>query len=306
MERGKALRLGTRGSALARRQTDLIRSALERAHPELEILVEVIETRGDRVQDRPISQIGDKGVFIRAIEAQLLEGRIDLAVHSLKDVPADVVVPELTLAAFSEREDPRDVVITNSGQGLMELPAGARVGTSSPRRRALLAATRPDLIPADIRGNVDTRLRKLRTEEYDAIILASAGLLRLDLQAEITEYLPLETWLPDAGQGIMVVQGRTDDPATELAEVIDCPTSRVAAAAERAVARALEADCHSPIGALALVEDNLLTLRAVAASGDLSGLERAGGQGPVTAAEAIGWAVGERLAAQLREKPRLY
>jgi hydroxymethylbilane synthase len=299
MERGKVVRLGTRGSALARRQTELVRSALERSDPGLQIAVEIIETRGDRVQDRPISQIGDKGVFIRAIEARLLDGSIDLAVHSLKDVPADVVLPELSLAAFSERGDPRDVVISRRGLALAELPPGARIGTSSPRRRALLADTRPDLLAVDIRGNVDTRLRKLREGQYDAIILAAAGLHRLGLQEEITEYLPVETWLPDAGQGIMTVQGRVDDLATEIAQAIDCAPSRAVATAERAVARALGADCHSPIGALAQVDGATLTLRALATRRDLRNLQRAEAHGPADQAEAIGFEVGARLSAQL-------
>jgi hydroxymethylbilane synthase len=212
-----------------------------------------------------------------------------------------VIAPDLTLAAFSAREDPRDVLISNGGRLLRELLPGARVGTSSPRRRALLAAVRPDLSATDIRGNVDTRLRKLRAGQYDAIILAAAGLHRLHLEKEITEYLPLEEWLPDAGQGVMAVQGRVDDPTTQLAGAVDCPESRAAALAERAVARALDAGCHSPIGALARIRGDVLTLDAVAAAEDLRHLRRERLAGLVTDAEAIGWEVGARLASSLGE-----
>ncbi len=299
MERGKVVRLGTRGSALARRQTELVRDALETAIPDVTFVTEVIETQGDRVQDRPISQIGDKGAFVRALEARLLDGTVDLAVHSLKDVPSDVSVPGLALGAYSAREDPRDVLISASGAALADLPTGATVGTGSPRRRAQLLAVRPDLVALDIRGNVDTRLRKLRAGMYDAIILAAAGLIRLCIEDQITQYLPLNSWLPDAGQGIMAVQGRVGGEAMELVREIDCRDSRLAAEAERAVARALNADCHSPIGALARIAEDRLTLDAVAARDDLHHLTGERGEGPACDASAIGLEVGARLAASL-------
>jgi hydroxymethylbilane synthase len=306
MEDQKEVRIGTRGSALARRQTELVSRTLRERFPTLQMVVETVSTRGDRVQDRPIAQLGDKGVFIREIEALLLDGRIDLAVHSLKDVPADVDVPGLALAAFSEREDPRDVVISRGDVALLEMPSGARVGTSSPRRRALLAAVRPDLVAADIRGNVDTRLRKLREGQYDAIILAAAGLRRLGLEAEVTEYLSPDIWLPDGGQGIMVLQGRVGDPATNLAAAIDCWRSRLMATAERAVSRALGAGCNSPVGALARIEGDVLVLDGVAAGEDLRTLQRVRAEGPVDEAERIGLRAGSRLAAALGREPRLY
>jgi hydroxymethylbilane synthase len=299
MERGKVVRLGTRGSALARRQAELVRQALIAAVPDLCVTVSVIETPGDHNQDQPVSRIGDKGVFVRAIECALLDGSIDLAVHSLKDVPSDVEDPELSLAAFSTRADPRDVIISRDGRRLRELPPGATVGTGSPRRRAQLREARLDLEALNIRGNVDTRLRKLDEGQYDAIVLAAAGLHRLGLESRITEYLPVTSWLPDAGQGIMVVQGRAGDEAVEIAGAIDCPESRLAALAERAVARALHADCHSPIGALARVEGGQLRLDAVAASDDLGSLHRQAGAGPAEQAVSIGLAVGTRLAESL-------
>jgi hydroxymethylbilane synthase len=293
------IRLGTRGSPLALRQTQLIAQALGAAYPDVPVEIRVIRTEGDRVADRPLSQFGDKGVFVRAIEHVLLDGEVDLAVHSLKDVPSDHTVSGLVLAAFSPRADPRDALVSRDGQLLAELPSGSTVGTSSPRRRMQLLAARPDLVARDIRGNVDTRLRKVRAGEYDAVVLAAAGLERLGLQYEISEYLPIPEWLPDAGQGIMVVQGRVDDPATRLAAAIDFQASRQAAAAERAVARALDADCHSPIGALAQIDGDTLSLNAVAARDDLGGLTRDHAEGPLDRAEAIGLAVGKRLAESL-------
>lgn len=293
------IRLGTRGSPLALRQTELIAQALGAAHPDVAFETRVVRTEGDRVTDRPLSQFGDKGVFVRALEDALLAGDVDLAVHSLKDVPSDLVVPGLSLAAFSPRADPRDALVSRDGLGLADLPPGSRVGTSSPRRRMQLLVARPDLQVQDIRGNVDTRVRKVREGHYDAVILAAAGLERLDRQHEVTEYLPLPEWLPDAGQGIMVVQGRVDDEAARLAASIDCGASRHVATAERAVARALHADCHSPIGALARIDGETLALDAVAARDDLGGLTREHAEGPLGKAEAIGLAVGARLAQSL-------
>lgn len=295
MDSEKALRLGTRGSALARRQTELVRDALLAAVPGLRVDVSVIETRGDRIQNRPVSAIGDKGVFVRAIEEQLLDGLIDLAVHSLKDVPSDNEVPGLTLVAFSAREDPRDVLVSSSGQTLAELPAGSRIGTSSPRRRALLRAARPELEPLNIRGNVDTRLAKLRAGQYDAIILAAAGLLRLGLEGEITEYLPLDWWLPDAGQGIMAVQGRLGDSASEVALAMDDPVSRLTAAAERSVVRALGADCYSPVGVLARVSGDRIRVDAMAADDDMRNVRRDWYEGSAESAASVGDQLGRRL-----------
>jgi len=291
------LRLGTRGSALARAQTALVREALEEAHRGVQIEVVVIRTEGDRVQDRPLSQFGDKGVFVRAIEAALLDGAIDLAVHSLKDIPGDSTVQGLEIAAFSPRADPRDVLVSGTGAGLMELPAGTRIGTSSPRRRMLLGELRPDLIVADIRGNVETRLAKVRNGEYAGTILAAAGLERLGRLGEATEFLPPHRWVPDAGQGIIAVQGRIADPALTLARAIDNPRSRVIAVAEREVVRTLGAGCSSPVGAYAEVDSNAITLWAVASSSRGGQAERATATGPLEAAAALGKNVGERLLA---------
>src|SRR6185295_15080823 len=189
--------VGTRGSKLALAQTELVRAALLRAHPGLRLTVERITTTGDLVQDRPLSAIGDKGLFVAEIEQALRDGRVDLAVHSAKDLPS-VLPPDLVLAAFPPRADPRDVLVSRAGR-LAELPAGARVGTSSMRRACQLRHLRPDLEIAELRGNVDTRLRKLHEGQYDAIVLAAAGLDRLAMADRVSEYLDPTVMLPAGG-----------------------------------------------------------------------------------------------------------
>lgn len=297
----KGLALGTRGSKLAIRQTELISNLLRESFPGIDLRTVIVETEGDRLQDRPLSQFGDKAVFVRAIERALLDGTVDVAVHSLKDVPADVETPGLTLAAFSARADPRDVLVSRSGGPLAALPGGSRVGTSSLRRRVQLAALRPDLIAADIRGNVDTRLAKVRNGEYDAIILAAAGMVRLNLEESITEFLPTDAFVPDAGQGIMAAQTRIGDYAEALANQIDDTESRYRATAERAVVRALGAGCRSPVGAYATREGTRMRILAVAASPDLRRLERIEDSGPYDDPVGLGTRVGRRLLAAVGE-----
>jgi hydroxymethylbilane synthase len=256
------------------------------------------------VQDRPISQLGDKGVFVRALERALLAGEVDLAVHSLKDVPGDDTTAGLELVAFSTREDARDCLISGSGETLDRLPPGAHVGTSSLRRSVQLQEIRPDIVVAPIRGNVDSRLRKLREGKYDAVILAAAGLHRLGLEAAISEYLPVERFVPDAGQGIMAVQARAGDQRViALAGAVDNQRSRLAALGERAVVRALDASCRSPVGAFASLDGNTITIHAMAATEPASTarvrVERASARGPGADAEAVGRTLGERLARML-------
>jgi len=291
----QTLVLGTRGSPLARRQTDLIVTFLRQRFPTISLAVRTVSTEGDRVQDRPISELGDKGVFVRSIEQALVAGDIDLAVHSLKDLPSDVETPGLVIAAFSPREDPRDAFLSRDGVSLHNLASGAVVGTSSLRRRVQLLAMRPDLQVADIRGNVGTRLRKLAEGRYEALILAAAGLKRLGLEHHVVQYLPVEDFVPDAGQGILAVQGREGDPATQLVRMIDDGTSRVVARAERAVARALDAGCRSPVGAYATVESDTIHVLGMAATEDGSRLVRAQRQGAIGDAEATGLALGRDL-----------
>jgi len=287
-----AITLGSRGSALAMRQTELVAELLRQKLRGVALHIKAVQTAGDRNQHQPISALGDKGVFVRSIEQALLAHEVDIAVHSLKDVPSDVETPGLTLAAFSPRADARDVLVSRSETDLEALPAGSRVGTSSLRRRVQLQAVRPDLEICEIRGNVDTRLRKLDDGRYEAIILAAAGMQRLGIADRITQFLPVELFVPDAGQGIIVLQTRQDDEAEVLAHAIDDPLSRAAALAERATVRALGADCHSPVGAFAEVKGSRLFVRAMAAREDGSQLVRLQDEGPLTAAEEIGRRLG--------------
>jgi hydroxymethylbilane synthase len=291
--------LGSRGSALAMRQSELVADLLRQKFPDMALCVKAVLTTGDRDQHHPLSTLGDKGVFVRSIEQALLAHEIDIAIHSLKDVPSDVETPGLTLAAFSPRADARDVLVARSGSDLEALSAGSRVGTSSLRRRVQLQAVRPDLVAGEIRGNVDTRLRKLNEGQYEAIILAAAGIHRLGMADRITQILPVELFVPDAGQGIIVLQTRQGDDAETLARAIEDPVSRTAAIAERATVRALGADCHSPVGAFAEVRGARLVIRAMAAREDGSSLIRLEDEGPASAAEEIGHRLGLRLRSAL-------
>ena len=295
--------VGTRGSRLAVAQTESIVTVFRAAFPKIEFCVEVVETDGDRDGSRPIAELGDKGVFVRAIELALIEGSIDVAIHSLKDVPSDEETAELELAAFSRREDARDVLVSANGADLAQLNAGSRIGTSSARRRVQLRLMRPEVEVVDIRGNVDTRLQRLAGSDYDAIVLAAAGLVRLGLADRVTEYLPLERFIPDAGQGILAVQVRRDDTASaRIARTADDPASRVAALAERAVVRALGGDCRSPVGAYTRIRGDMILVSAMAAS-DVSGPVCNGEQcGPAQHARQIGTELGERLARALSQQ----
>lgn len=256
------LRFGTRGSQLARRQTQIVADLLQAAHSGLRIEVEVITTYGDQKLDTPLPLIGGKGVFTIELEQALRDGAIDLAVHSLKDLPtADV--EGIVIGAIPERASPLDVFISRSGLRLDELPEKAVIGTSSLRRSAQLLARRPDLHLINIRGNVDTRLRKLRDPEgpYDAIVLAKAGLDRLDLDQVVTEVLPPDVMLPAPGQGAIGVQCRADDEALELLAAIQHPAAIAEVTAERSFLSALGGGCSAPVAALGEARGNTLTLR---------------------------------------------
>lgn len=261
------VRVGTRGSALALRQTDIMIGRLRAVAPGHDFEIVTLETRADRDLTRSIAAFGDKGVFVRRFEAALRSGEIDLAVHSLKDVPGDEEPEDLGLVAFSPRADPRDVLVSR-GSDLAGLPAGAVVGTSSPRRRVQLLTVRPDVVPREIRGNVDTRIRKVESGEYDAAILAAAGLERLGLLGRIAEFLPPRRFVPDAGQGIIALQARLGDTIGDTARSASDPASAIAAQAERAVVRALGAGCRSPVGAYAILDGDAVQLLGMAASED--------------------------------------
>jgi hydroxymethylbilane synthase len=293
----RPLRLGTRGSQLALRQAELVRAALQAQHPALAIELVPITTRGDQLAHLPLQAISGQGVFARALEDALLAGTIDCAVHSLKDLPG-ALRSGLVLAAFPPREDARDALVARTAPGFAALPPRARVATSSPRRAAQLLAARPDLEIVPIRGNVDTRLRKLEEQRLDATVLAVAGLRRLGLAARITEPLPLDLCLPAVGQGALAVQCRADDLATRalLAPLDDAPT-RAAVEAERALLAALGGGCRIPIAAHATVEGATLRLRGLLASPDGRTLIRDQLMGPASAATRLGRALAERLLA---------
>lgn len=239
------LRLATRGSALALWQAHRVSSLLQEKAPGVSVELVVISTTGDRRQDRPLREFGDKGLFVKEIEEALLDGRADAAVHSLKDVPGELA-PGLALVATPERADPRDVLVSRYPGGLDALPPGARVGSSSLRRCGQLTRLRPDLQCADIRGNVDTRIRKVREGEYDAILLAAAGLRRLGLEKEISEEFSLSRMIPAPSQGILAVEAPVETPFARIWDAIDDPVVRVAAQAEREFVRTIGADCHTP------------------------------------------------------------
>ena len=260
--------IGTRASKLALVQTHMIRDALLATHADLAVEIEHITTKGDLILDRPLSAIGDKGLFVTEIEDAMRAGRIDLAVHSAKDLPSELP-PDMQLAAFPPRADPRDALIARDGMRLADLPTGAHVGTSSMRRACQLRHLRPDLRISDLRGNVDTRLRKLREGQYDAIVLAAAGLERLGWAAEISEYLDASVMLPAVSQGILGIEIRADDDATAaLLAVLDDPAARIAATAERAFLARIGGGCQVPIGAYAQLSGATLTLAGLIGARD--------------------------------------
>ena len=265
---GALLRVGTRASRLALWQADHVVSELRRHWPALTIERVPITTLGDRVTTVALSRIGDKGIFTRELEDGLRSGAIDLAVHSLKDLPTELPA-DLEIGAILEREDPRDALVAAPETTMATLPAGAQVGTSSLRRRAQLAAARPDLRIVDIRGNVPTRLEKFRQGEVDAVVLALAGLKRLGLESHVSEVLDPEDLLPAAGQGALAVQiRRGDDRSGRLLAPLDHGPTRLATTTERALLGFLEGGCQVPIGALGQFDGSTLLLRAVVASPD--------------------------------------
>jgi len=291
------LRLGTRGSLLAMTQSGWVADRISEATGRPVELVE-IRTLGDQDQERPLSEIGGQGLFTKELDRALLDGVVDLAVHSLKDLPT-AFVEGLTLAAVPEREDARDVLIGPEGvpTTLEGLPEGARLGTSSLRRRALALAFRPDLEVAPIRGNLDTRMAHVDAGRYHATLLAAAGVRRLGWGVRISEALDLGAWLPAPGQGALAIVVRTDalpDHAGWIA-ALDHPPTRSAVAAERAVLHVLEAGCQLPVGALGLAFGGGLRLRAIVASPDGRHLVRAEATGAVEEAVELGRRVAERL-----------
>jgi hydroxymethylbilane synthase len=292
------LRLGTRGSLLARTQSQLMADELEKRHPGLKVELSIFKTSGDQIADRPLHELGGKGLFVRELEMALLNGEVDFAVHSFKDVPVTMPLVEqdnLTIAAVPPREDPRDLLVSAKARSIAQLPPGALVGTGSLRRRSQMLALRPDLRMELIRGNIDTRLRKLRDGgQYDAIILAAAGLRRGGLfnEGEMTLLEPAEM-LSAPGQGALAVQcHRNNVRARELIVALDDPETERCVTAERMVVAALNGDCKSPIAALARINGQEMTLQvAVGAAEGHPPVIRAQATAPLdtahTAADAV-------------------
>jgi len=291
----------TRPSALARWQTAHVIRLLQAAHPGLEFSEHIITTKGDRVLDRPLPEIGGKGLFTEELENALRQGEIDLAVHSLKDLPVEDS-PGLVVAAIPEREAAHDVLVAANGYTLADLPEGARVGTCSVRRTAQLLALRPDLTILPLRGNVDSRVRKVLNGEYDAIILAKAGLTRLGLQAHISEIFALNLMLPAPGQGALAVQCRADDVETRrVLEAIHDPLAAAAVAAERAFLSGLGGGCSLPVAAFAEKNNGqiILTGAVISADGKQSIRLSAVDQEPQVLGQRLADLVLERGAAEL-------
>lgn len=288
------MRLGTRGSALALAQARGVAARIAAAGgPPVEIVT--IRTTGDRFADASLVAEGGKGLFTKEIEDALLDGRVDLAVHSLKDLPT-TLPPGLALGAVPEREDPSDALVSRGGATLARLPRRARVGTSSPRRRAQLLAARSDLDVPEIRGNVPTRVERVARGDFDAVVLARAGLVRLGLADRIAEVLPAATMLPAPGQGAIGVEIRADDGATAtVVAAIDDAAARAATAAERALLDALGGGCRLPLGALATVRGGALSLRACIAAPAGGALIADEATGRADAPEAVGRRLAERL-----------
>lgn len=290
------VRIGTRGSQLALWQANYIKDRIETAFPDKTVEIITIKTTGDRITDRPLAAVGGKGLFVKEIEAALLEERVDLAVHSMKDMPGEL--PKgLVIGAIPERENPYDVLISRDHKVLAEYAKGAKIGTSSLRRGSQLKHARPDLEIASIRGNLDTRLRKLKEGEYDAIVLAAAGLRRLGQADEISEYLTDATMVPAVGQGALCIESRETDPEMEeIMAALDHGPTRVCVEGERAFLRKIEGSCHIPVACFGkITDDGRVLLTAVVASEDGREVIRES----MTAGTGEVEAMGQKLAEQL-------
>ena len=293
----RTLRIATRKSPLALGQANFVKDRLEALHPDLQVELVPMSTQGDKILDTPLAKVGGKGLFVKELETAMLEGRADIAVHSMKDVPVEF--PDgLGLHTICEREDPRDAFVSNHFNQIDELPQGAVVGTSSLRRQCQLRAARPDLVIRDLRGNVNTRLAKLDAGEYDAIILAAAGLKRLEMAHRIAAFIEPEQSLPANGQGAVGIECRLDDHELHaLLAPLEHPETRIRVLTERAMNRALQGGCQVPIGAYALVQGEEVWLRGLVGSPDGARVIRDEIRGPLAEGEALGHTLAQRLLA---------
>lgn len=298
----KTIRIATRKSALALWQAEYVKARLNHFHPDVNVELVPMSTKGDRILDTPLAKVGGKGLFVKELETAMLEGRADIAVHSMKDVPVEF--PQgLELHTICEREDPRDAFVSNRYKSLDELPANAVVGTSSLRRQCQIRQMRPDLVIKDLRGNVNTRLAKLDNGEYDAIILAAAGLLRLEMPERIAAYIEPEVSLPANGQGAVGIECRSDDSEVKaLLQSLEHSETRYRVLAERAMNRRLEGGCQVPIGAYAIVSGENLHLRGLVGAIDGSEILRDEISGNKSDYQQLGEQLAERLLAQGADK----
>jgi len=301
-EKTKLVRIATRKSALALWQAEFVKAELERFHADVCVELVPMSTQGDIILDTPLAKIGGKGLFVKELEQAMLDGRADIAVHSMKDVPVEF--PDgLELYTICEREDPRDAFVSNNFANLNELPQGAIVGTSSLRRQCQIKALRPDLDIRDLRGNVNTRLGKLDDGQYDAIILAAAGLIRLKMSKRIADYIEPEVSLPANGQGAVGIECRIDDEVTKaLLAPLEHTQTRIRVNAERSMNRYLEGGCQVPIGAYALVDGEQVHLRGLVGAVDGSEILRDEVTGHVNDAEELGIELAKKLLAQGADK----
>ncbi|MGQ9497244.1 MAG: hydroxymethylbilane synthase [Desulfotomaculales bacterium] len=287
--------VGSRGSVLALKQTESMVAGLRERRPDVEFVIRTVKTTGDNIYDVALAKIGDKGLFTKELEIALLNGEIDLAVHSMKDLPTRLPAG-LVVAAVPAREEPCDVLVTRDGKKLAELPPGAVVGTSSLRRQAQLLAYRPDLVVQSIRGNLDTRLRKLDEGQVDGLVVAWAGLARLGYEGRVAERLSYEICLPAVGQGALGVEAREDDTEVcALLREIDDPWSRACVLAERAFLRSLEGGCQVPIGAVAELQGRELVLQGMVATLDGRKVMRGLARGDMEEPEYVGAFLAEQL-----------
>jgi len=294
-EKKHVIRIATRKSALALWQAEFVKAQLEHFHSDLTVELVPMSTQGDIILDTPLAKIGGKGLFVKELEQAMLDDRADIAVHSMKDVPVDF--PEgLVLHTICEREDPRDAFVSNTYGNIDELPQGAVVGTSSLRRQCQIRALRPDLDIKDLRGNVNTRLAKLDDGQYDAIILAAAGLIRLEMHDRIKAFIEPEVSLPANGQGAVGIECRDDDDVTKaLLSPLEHNETRIRVNAERAMNRRLEGGCQVPIGAYALVDGDEVHLRGLVGAVDGSEILRADISGQAVDAQMLGTQLAEQL-----------
>lgn len=297
----KRLRIATRQSPLALWQANYVKARLEKKHTDLVVELVPMMTKGDVILDTPLAKMGGKGLFVKELEHALLEGRADIAVHSMKDVPMQFPAG-LMLSTICQREDPHDAFVSNSYRTFMDLPSGAVVGTSSLRRQCQLKQLRPDLCIHSLRGNVGTRLAKLDNGDYDAIILAAAGLIRLGQQQRITSLIDVTQCLPAVGQGAVGIECRQEAEIERLLAPLADPETTACVLAERAMNRHLQGGCQVPIAGYAIIEEGQLFLRALVGEVEGSRILRAEGRGAIEDAERVGIQVAEKLLQQGADK----